>query len=681
MRERLLTILLIVSAIVVVAGNAMYVPQDNKSRRQRTADNSEARQSEDKAKKDTLAINAQPILEDDEIIPDSLLHPRWDIQRTSPITFDDLTQQPADLNLPDNMKQNVVYNDTLDRYVIGSKIGGTYVNAPIMMTTEEYMKWSERQMINDFYRSKNEEVVKNKGKEKFDFTDMHFDLGPAEKIFGPGGVRIKTQGTAELKFGATLKNIDNPSLPIRNRKTTNMNFDEKINLNVTGKVGDKVNMALNYNTDATFDYDAQNMKLKYDGKEDEIIKLVEAGNVTFPANSSLIRGASSLFGVRTDFQFGKLKLQTVFSQKKSSSKSVQSKGGVQTTPFEIDVSNYEENRHFFLSQYFRSRYDAGMRTLPNMTTGIKINRVELWVTNKSGVTQNTRNIIAFTDLGENQTTSNAMWGTTGQSVPSNQANSEYYQMVNNYSAARDIDQATTVLDGIPGFVGGNDYEKLENARLLNSSEYTVNTALGYISLKTGLQTDQVLAVAYEYTYGGVTYQVGEFSSDITDVKQSLYVKSLKNTSNNPHQGNWDLMMKNVYYLASSVEKDKFRLDVKFQSDTAGVYLNYIPEPQVKDQQIIKLLGADRLDNNMKVHSNGYFDYVSGYTVTNGRVFFPVVEPFGQNMHDALVAAGVPASTADKYSFTQLYDSTKTVAKQIAEKNKYVLMGTMCLRAR
>ena len=165
MRERLLTILLIVSAIVVVAGNAMYVPQDNKSRRQRTADNSEARQSEDKAKKDTLAINAQPILDDDEIIPDSLLHPRWDIQRTSPITFDDLTQQPADLNLPDNMKQNVVYNDTLDRYVIGSKIGGTYVNAPIMMTTEEYMKWSERQMINDFYRSKNEEVVKNKGKE------------------------------------------------------------------------------------------------------------------------------------------------------------------------------------------------------------------------------------------------------------------------------------------------------------------------------------------------------------------------------------------------------------------------------------------------------------------------------------------------------------------------------------
>ena len=368
MRERILTAIFIVCAIVVVAGNVMSVPQDDPTRRRRAANQrQQVSQSEDRTaqngqqpKRDTLAVNAQPILDDDEVIPDSLLHPRWDIQRTTPITFDDLTQLPADLARPENMKQQVEYNDTLDRYVFGQKIGGTYVNAPIMMTSEEYMKWSERKLINDYFRSKNEEIVKNQGKEKFDFTDMHFDLGPAEKIFGPGGVRIKTQGTAELKFGATLKNIDNPSLP-------NMNFDEKINLNVTGKVGDKVNMSLNYNTDATFDYDAQNMKLKYDGKEDEIIKLVEAGNVTFPANSSLIRGASSLFGVRTDFQFGKLKLQTVFSQKKSSTKSVQSKGGAQTTPFEIDVSNYEENRHFFLSQYFRDRYDAGMRTLPNLT--------------------------------------------------------------------------------------------------------------------------------------------------------------------------------------------------------------------------------------------------------------------------------------------------------------------------
>ena len=288
-------------------------------------------------------ITAQPILSDEDAIHDSLLHPRWPVQRTQPSTLSDLYQSPLDLKRPDALRYQVIYNDTLNRYVIGNRMGNTWLSAPIMLTPDEYMKWTEQNERNAFYRQKNNEIYQAKGKEKFDFSDMHFDLGPAEKIFGPGGIRVKTQGTAELKFGVKKKNVDNPSLPIRNRKTTMMDFDEKINLNVNGRVGDKVNMNLNYNTDATFDYDAQNMKLKYDGKEDEIIKLVEAGNVSFPSNSSLIRGASSLFGFRTDLQFGKLKLQTVISQKKSSSKSVSSKGGVQLTPFEKNVTDYEEN--------------------------------------------------------------------------------------------------------------------------------------------------------------------------------------------------------------------------------------------------------------------------------------------------------------------------------------------------
>ena len=628
--------------------------------------------AQDKDNSSKISVSAQPFKVEDDTIPDSLLNTRWKIQLTQPYSLSDLYQSPLDLQRPDNMKYEVVYNDTLNRFVIGNRMGNTWLSAPIMLTPEEYNSWTEMNERSAFFRKKNDEIYQTKGKEKFDFSDMHFDLGPAEKIFGPGGIRVRTQGSAELKLGMNKKSIDNPSLPIRNRKTTMMNFDEKINLNVNGKVGDKVNMNLNYNTDATLDYDAQNMKLKYDGKEDEIIKLVEAGNVSFPSNSSLIKGASSLFGVRTDMQFGKLKLQMVASQKKSASKSVSSKGGVQLTPFEINVADYEENRHFFLSRYFRNQYDGWMQKLPNLVTGVTINRVEIWVTNKTGTTANTRNIVALTDLGETSKISNPMWTATGQ-VPSNSANTEYQAMTTQYVAARDIDQAAAILEGA-GLVGGADFEKLESARLLSSSEYSVNTALGYVSLKTGIQTDQVLAVAYEYTSGGVTYQVGEFASDITDTKQALFVKALKNTSCNPQQGNWDLMMKNVYYLASNIEKEKFRLDVKYQSDTTGVYLSYIPEQRVKNTPIIRVLGADRLDNNNKAHSNGYYDYVEGYTVSNGRVFIPKVEPFGSYMRDYLVKNGVAADAAEKYAFTELYDSTKTVARQIAEKNKYLMVG-------
>ena len=662
---------------------ALVMPylQDNRPRRksQNSAQTQQKQQvqqvknkAQDKDNSSKISVSAQPFKVEDDTIPDSLLNTRWKIQLTQPYSLSDLYQSPLDLQRPDNMKYEVVYNDTLNRFVIGNRMGNTWLSAPIMLTPEEYNSWTEMNERSAFFRKKNDEIYQTKGKEKFDFSDMHFDLGPAEKIFGPGGIRVRTQGSAELKLGMNKKSIDNPSLPIRNRKTTMMNFDEKINLNVNGKVGDKVNMNLNYNTDATLDYDAQNMKLKYDGKEDEIIKLVEAGNVSFPSNSSLIKGASSLFGVRTDMQFGKLKLQMVASQKKSASKSVSSKGGVQLTPFEINVADYEENRHFFLSRYFRNQYDGWMQKLPNLVTGVTINRVEIWVTNKTGTTANTRNIVALTDLGETSKISNPMWTATGQ-VPSNSANTEYQAITTQYVAARDIDQAAATLEGA-GLVGGADFEKLESARLLSSSEYSVNTALGYVSLKTGIQTDQVLAVAYEYTSGGVTYQVGEFASDITDTKQALFVKALKNTSCNPQQGNWDLMMKNVYYLASNIEKEKFRLDVKYQSDTTGVYLSYIPEQRVKNTPIIRVLGADRLDNNNKAHSNGYYDYVEGYTVSNGRVFIPKVEPFGSYMRDYLVKNGVAADAAEKYAFTELYDSTKTVARQIAEKNKYLMVG-------
>ncbi len=619
------------------------------------------------------AMTYSRIMPDDEPEKDNKekteeVTPRWKVQKTTPVTYDDMQTKSADLQDPENLKQEIVYNDTLERYVIGKKIGNTWVAAPIMMDQQEFTKWTEKHLFSDYFRQKNAEIFEKKGKEKFDFTDMHFDLGPAEKIFGPGGIRIKTQGTAEIKLGATLKNIDNPSLPIRNRKTTTIDFDEKININVTGSIGDKMRMNLNYNTDATFDYDAQNLKLKYEGKEDEIIKLVEAGNVSFPSNSSLIQGAQSLFGIRTDMQFGKLKLQTVVSQKKSTSSSVSTKGGTQTTPFELNVANYEENRHFFIGMFFRENYDRWMATLPNVTTGITINRVEVWVTNKTGSSSNTRDIVAFADLGESASATNPNRGRVvgTSSNPQNAASGLYSQLNGQYVEARNISMTNDVLAN-----SGLNFEKIEKARLLSSSEYTLNKAMGYISLKTQLQTDQVLAIAYEYTYNGVTYQVGEFSSDNTDVSSAIFVKSLKNSNNTPSQPNWSLMMRNVYYLAASVQKEKFKLDIKYQSDSIGVYVNYIPEPAVKSTPLIKLLGADRLDANNRVKSNGYFDFVEGYTVSNGRVFLPKTEPFGSALASELMAKG---AFKDKYIYQELYDTTKTAAKAMAEKNRYKLVG-------
>ena len=640
--------------------------------------------------------------------------PRYSVRKTTAQNTDDLEQKTADLKDPDNLKTEVVYDEKNDTYSVGTTLdltaGGKadgkgtgtstkssttkssstrntpkgtsantaslgtatgYLSAPLLMSPEEYQEWSLRQSMQKYWRQKNQEAFENEGKNKFDFTDMHFDLGPAEKFFGPGGVQIKTQGSAEVKMGANMKKVDNPALAASRRKTFGFDFDEKINLSLNGKVGDKIDLNLNYNTEATFDFDSQNMKLKYDGKEDEIIKLIEAGNVSFPSNMSLVPGVSSLFGLRTDFQFGKLKLQTVFSQKKSATASASSKGGTQTTNFEFSATNYEENRHFFLSHFFREQYDKNMRTLPTIASGISIKRVEIWVTNKSGNNENNRNIIALADLGETAYISNPLWTANGTQVPSNRSNTEYDVLLNNYADARDISQATTILDAIPGFEGSIDYEKLQSARKLSSSEYTLNSSLGYISLNSTLQTDDVLAVAYEYTYGGVTYQVGEFASDLSSNTQALFVKLLKGTTGSPTLPTWRLMMKNVYNLGTNnVQQEKFRLDIKYQSDSTGVYLTYLPEESLKNTSLLRAMNLDRLDSKGNANADGQFDFVEGYTIQKGRIIFPVTEPFGKHLrtwikNDAL---------ADKYCFEELYDSTKTVAKQIAEHDKFLLTG-------
>lgn len=578
----------------------------------------------------------------------------------------------SELKDPENWKSDVWYDERTGTYRMGTKLGEEWAETPYFMTSDEYQNWAVRRSMEEYYAKKNKEEFESSGKNKFDFTDMQFNIGKASKIFGPGGVRIKTQGSASLKLAGNHRFTDNPSLSERNRKVFSFDFDEKINLSLNGKVGDKVNMDFDYNSEATFSFDAQKLKLKYDGKEDEIIKLIEAGNVSFPTNSSLVRGASTLFGVHADLQFGKLKLGVVASQKNSASSTVSSKGGVQVSPFEFPVDEYSENRHFWLGHFFRQNYDGWMEQIPNILSGITINRIEVWVTNKNGTTTNTRNIVALTDLGESETFDHSLWNAGGSGVPANDANDEYATIVQQMDSTRNISATTTLLSAMD-LTAGTDYEKIESARLLSGSEYKLNQSLGTLSLRSALQPDQVLAVAYEYTYRGRTYQVGEFSTDLRNNTQSLLVKTLKNTANTPRMNNWPLMMKNVYYLGGTdVQKDQFKLDVKILSDTTGVYLSYLPEAAFKNKKIIQLIGLDRLDNNQKHNPNGIFDFVPGMTVntSEGMVYFTTAEPFGSALRKAIGDDAV----ADKYCFQELYDSTKTIAKQLAEKNKYVISG-------
>ncbi|HRZ96776.1 MAG TPA: cell surface protein SprA, partial [Paludibacter sp.] len=598
------------------------------------------------------------------------------VKKYSQDSYEDIvTEYPFDSPKPENVKSVIEYDSKSGNYVFRTMVGDMEISTPLSMTPEDYNSFSAKNDIAAYWKDKNSKIEKG-NEEKFSITDMKFNIGAGDKVFGPGGVQVKTQGSAELVFGLKTNKVDNPALTERMRKSTIFDFDEKIQLNVNGSVGDKVNFGLNYNTESTFEFDQQLVKLAYKGKEDDIIKNIQAGNVSMPLNSSLITGSTALFGVKTDLQFGKLSISAIASQQKSETKTVSSKGGSQTTEFEVNIDNYDDNRHFFISHYFRKNYENAMSKLPLISSGVTINRVEVWITNKRANYDQSRNIIAFMDLGESERIDNNYWKQlTTFDLPQNTANTLYSE-VSSLPNVRDIQQSNSVLAdkfSALGINGGEDYEKIESARRLEPSEYTLNSMLGIISTKSALNPDEVLGVAFEYSYGGKIYQVGEFSTDAVEAPNALMVKLLKGTALSPQLAMWDLMLKNVYSLgAMQIQPEDFELNIVYSNDSVGTDLQYITEGKIKNQLLLRVMNLDRLDSKNNSNPDGKFDFIEGFTTmsSSGRIIFPVLEPFGSHLKKVIGDDKI----AEKYIFQELYDSTLIVAQELSEKNKFRIKG-------
>lgn len=590
------------------------------------------------------------------------------------------------LNNPSNVTTEVTYDAENDVYIVTEKIGDQNYRPPTYMTFEEYQEYINKKQLREYWKKRSDAESASARKPLIPKLDVKNKI--FKDIFGDCPIEIKPQGSAELIFGFSRSKIDNPALPERQRKNTTFDFDQKIQMSVTGKIGCNMALTVNYNTEATFDFENE-MKLAYTGDEDAIIQKVEAGNVSLPLTGSLITGSSSLFGIRTDLKFGRLGVSLVGSQQRGKKTSVTTEGGAQVTQFELTADEYDANKHYFLSQYFRGRYDASLQNLPVIESGVSITKIEVWVTNKTSIVDNTRNVVALQDLGEPDIINNSNGfidvnpptNPPPPPFPDNKANDLYEQLnLPAFEGARTINQVTsTFANQGTGFVNSQDFEVVENMRLLTSSDYKFNPLLGYISLNQALNSDEVLAVAYQYTLNGETYQVGEFSTDGITAPQALYLKMLKSTTTNPRQPMWDLMMKNVYAIgAFNVTPTDFVLNVLYDNISSGTKINYMPEgfDNADSKILLRIMNLDRLNNNNDPQADGFFDFVSGVTINpqNGRIFFPVIEPFGSHLENEFINEGEGA-LAENYIFQELYDSTRAAAIQLPQKNRFLLQGS------
>ncbi|MEC3905805.1 cell surface protein SprA [Tamlana sp. 2201CG12-4] len=633
------------------------------------------------------------------------------------------------LNLPNpnSIESKYTYDPITDRYIYTEKIDGFNINYPVILSPEEYYALVAKENLRSYYKEKIDAYDgKKAGSEeerKNLLPEFYVKSGLFESIFGGNTIEVIPQGSVEMDLGVLFSKQDNPSFSPRNRSNFTFDFDQRISLSLVGKVGTRLQVNANYDTQSTFDF--QNLvKLEYTPTEDDIIQKIEVGNVSMPLNSSLITGAQSLFGVKAQLQFGKTTITGVFSEQKSQSNTVVAQGGGTLEEFDFFIREYDENRHFFLAHYFRDNYDDALKNYPFINNkGLQITRLEAWITNRSNRTDNVRNIVALQDLGERDRLGSTVNPLPGAIELPNNGNNAYDPTIIGDAdsqlteAIRDI---STIQAGIlvPNVNEGFDYAKLENARkLTNGQEYTLNVELGYISLNQRLNNDEVLAVAFQYTLGGKVYQVGEFANDGIDatgvetnpdgdvvnvINTNLVLKMLKSSITNVDMEVWDLMMKNIYDTgAYNLSQDDFKLNIFYNEasplnfikpvgDNFDLDINGNPvsgstddKDLIQNVPLLRVFNLDKLNfnNDPQTRGDGFFDFVPGITVMpqNGKLVFTSVEPFGEYLFNVLGGGDYENSSnynddQAKYVYDVLYKSTKTKALDEVEKNKFKLKG-------
>lgn len=609
------------------------------------------------------------------------------------------TQSPLFLRDPKNL-QIEVQPDTGKTFTIYERFGPVNFRSPSYMTFDEINKYHNQSSQKGYWRSKSQVMDGESAVSSRNLLPKLYTSPVFDRIFGGSYVELIPRGFVTLDFGGQWQNIQNPAIPIRQQTNGGFEFDQQINLAVTGKVGEKLKITTNFDNNNSFDFQNQ-MKIEYTGFKEDILKKLEIGNVSLPLNNSLITGAQNLFGIKGQFQFGKLFATAIATTQRGKQSTISingsTDGAAQGRPFEIVGSNYDENRHFFLGQFFRDKFEAWLGTLPQITSGINIVRVEVYLLNRQNDTQTLRDVVGLMDLGESDKAYRKDYYNTvvPDGSPTDNSNNNLYSLVSQLPLASDgIDQQLQNLFGGEAagrpFISGTDYEKITSARKLQQTEFTFNKELGYITLQRKLQNDEALAVAFEYTYNGRKYKVGELSEDYSNKgeKDVVYLKMLRprKIAVKDDLGKilptWNLMMKNIYNLnVTQLQRDGFQLRLIYRDDRSGIDNPQLQEGDIaRTKQLIEVFGLDRLNPYNDPQPDGNFDYVEKITINpeTGLIIFPFLEPFNTALRKLFALEPNPNTQqllVQKYVYDTLYRTAKAEAELVATKNKFYITGS------
>ena len=604
---------------------------------------------------------------------------------------------PFILGKPSNVQTQVDLDTSMENYTIQEKVGGMEYRPATTMSFQEYTNYRNQQMMKNYWKNRSGggatagalSTTNKKG------TKLIIPVRGLKGPFGSDYVSIVPNGLVTLNFAGQSQRLANPNIPIRQQKNGNFNFEQNVTLNVVGQIGTKLKLTTNWDTKATFDYQ-NNVKINYTSQPEDIIQKIEAGTINMPTTGSLIQSPQNLFGVKTKLQFGRLGVTAVAANMRGQVDQITLQGGGQARTFDIKADNYDGYRHFFLGQFFRDHYEQSLQATPNVLSGFQITRVDVYITNTVNNTSSLRDMLAFTDLGEawldslnpNKHFDELYIPKNMGATPNDSATSNSINKLNDFIEIKYPDSVyIRSPNAAPGFLESKfgmeqsvDFEVINRVRKLASTEYTFNANLGYISLVTQLKPTEALGVAYQYTYKGKTYTVGELNGDISNVANNelIILKLLKPQTINLRLNTWNLMMKNIYSLgATNLVNTNFVCRVVYRNDQSGEDIPSLQEGERTDgKPLLQIMGLDRLNVNNDPIPDGNFDYIEGVTIDskNGKIIFPVVEPFGQHLK-TWFNQSTEQTLINKYVYQALYDSTQSSAQMVTALDKYFFTGS------
>ncbi|MDI9337137.1 MAG: cell surface protein SprA [Alphaproteobacteria bacterium] len=610
------------------------------------------------------------------------------------------------------IKEDIFYDPYKKNFYVQERIGSRIYRQPFLYNQNEFYQKYNKQKEAEYFQLRANILNKlNKKVKRPEFViDESFYASPLffnndESNFGKLGNTLNDakQQVKNAKKGVDdLKNVDgvkldfqllgdvsitmgylgsksyNPNLAPNQRNVESFDFKPNYNLNANVKLGDNFKLPFNFTNLNELALDNQ-VKLSFKGRKNQIIKSIDAGNINFQTKSTLIPSTQNLFGIKSRLQFGKLYVTGVIATQNSNKDALSLKGGSSVQKFSKKIDDYDENKHFLLGQYFKQHFSEVMGHLPQPNSQVNIQRIEVWVTNRNNNTNDVRFVTAFSDLGETNPYSNLL-SSNNSNFPDNNANNLFSKLLANKSL-RDPTDVSTQLQAM-GFKSVQDFEKVY-ARKLTTSEYYFNQQAGFISLNIQLLPDDVLGVAYQFSYNGKTYQVGEFSTDVNPDttngnQQVIFLKMLRATSPRVDLPIWDLMMKNVYSLdfSGNIERTDFQLNLYYSDPGAGLK-RYLPvsDASASGKTLLRLLNLDNLNSTNNPQPDGIFDFVEGYTIllNRGKIIFPYLEPFGKDL-ETVAFQSQTQEVRNKFLFYQLYDSLKFFAQNSNQVNRFIIEG-------